>query len=84
MSDDSKRRRGRPSLHTNGGSLLVRAPYEPGDERGAYTHAQLLTMDARFAAALERAFHRGLEQRLSASACERPGAGDNDRLSIAS
>jgi len=31
MSDD-KRRRGRPALHQNGGSLLARAPNKPGDE----------------------------------------------------
>jgi hypothetical protein len=85
MSDDSKRRSGRTSLHFNGGSLLVRAPSEPGDEQnGGWSRVQLIRMDSAFVAALERAFHRGLEQRTSASACQRPGAGDRDRLSLAS
>jgi len=46
MSGDSKRRRGRPALHQNGGSLLVRAPSKPGDEIvGGWTHEQLVRMD---------------------------------------
>jgi len=37
MSDD-QRRRGRPALYHNGGSVLVRAPCEPGDElQGGWT-----------------------------------------------
>jgi hypothetical protein len=85
MSDDSKRRRGRPALHQNGGSLLVRAPSKPGDElQGGWTREQLLRMDDCFVVAVEAAFRSGLESPASASACERPGAGDRDRLSMAS
>jgi hypothetical protein len=85
MSDDSKRRRGRPALHQNGGSLLVRAPSKPGDElQGGWTREQLLRMDADFVAAVEAAIRLGLENRASASACERPGEGDRDKLSLAS
>ena len=78
MSDDSKRRRGRPALHQNGGSLLVRAPSKPGNElQGGWTREQLLRMDGDFVAAVEAAIRLGLENRASASACERPGAGDS-------
>jgi hypothetical protein len=87
MSDGgSKRRRGQASRYLNGGeNALMRGPFQPGDEQnGGWSRAQLTRMDAKFCAALERAFHRGLERRTSASACERPGAGDRDRLLMAS
>jgi hypothetical protein len=75
--DDNKRRRGRPALHQNGGSLLVRAPSKPGDEQnGGWTREQLLRMDDCFVVAVEAAIRLGLENRASASACGRPGAGD--------
>ena len=78
MSDDSKRRRGRPALHQNGGSLLVRAPSKPGDElQGGWTREQLLRIDECFIVAVEAAIRLGLENRASASAVERPGAGDS-------
>ena len=42
--------------------------YEVGDERdGPWTREQLIEMDARFVAALERAFELGLESRASAA-----------------
>jgi hypothetical protein len=44
-------------------SKLQAADCEPGDELGAYTHDQLLKMDARFCAAVESAIARGLERR---------------------
>jgi hypothetical protein len=76
MSDDSKRRRGRP--YTNGRSLLARAPSKPGDElQGGWTREQLLRMDDCFVVAVEAAFRSGLESPASASACERAGAGDS-------
>jgi len=41
---------------------------EPDDELdGSWTHEQLEAQDARFAAALERAFELGLESRASAA-----------------
>jgi hypothetical protein len=40
---------------------------EPGDEQGAYAHAELVRMDNRFRDRLLRAFERGLENRESAS-----------------
>jgi hypothetical protein len=74
MSDDSKRRRGRPALHQNGGSLLVRAPSKPGDElQGGWSREQLIQMDDRYVVAVEAAIRLGLENRASASACERRG-----------
>jgi hypothetical protein len=77
MSGD-QRRRGRASLHTNGGSLLVRAPSEPGDEQnGGWSREQLLRMHDRYVAAVEAAFRSGLESPASASAVERRGAGDS-------
>ena len=77
MSDD-QRRRGRPALHQNGGSLLVRAPSKPGDElQGGWTREQLLRMDDCFVVAVEAAIKLGLENRASASAVERRGAGDS-------
>jgi len=71
--------------YAKGQSLLSRAPNEPGDEIvGEYTRTQLLKMDQKFCIALERAFARRLELRTSASKEQRPGAGDLDRLSLAS
>jgi len=62
MSDDSKRRRGRPALHQNGGSLLVRAPSKPGDElQGGWTREQLLRMDDCFVVAVRQRFARAYE-----------------------
>src|SRR5262245_61429102 len=46
--------RGRPPHKNN-----TAAPSEPGDEQGAYTHAQLVRMDNRFRARLLRAHSRG-------------------------
>jgi hypothetical protein len=82
MSDDSKRRRGQSSRYLNGGTnALMRAPNKPGDEvQGGWTREQLLRMDDCFVVAVEAAIRLGLENRASASACERPGAGDRDRL----
>ena len=72
MSDDSKRRRGRPALHQNGGSLLVRAPSKPGDElQGGWTREQLLRMDDCPVVAVEAPIKLGLENRASASAVAR-------------
>ena len=76
MSDDSKRRPGRP--YTNGRSLLARAPSKPGDElQGGWTREQLLHMDDCFVVAVEAAFRSGLESPASASAVERPRAEDS-------
>jgi len=70
MSND-KRRRGRPALHQNGGSLLMRGPSKPGDElQGGWTREQLLRMDDCFVVAVEAAFRSGRESPASASACE--------------
>jgi len=79
MSDDPKRRCGRPSRYLNGGSnALVRAPSEPGDEQnGGWSREQLLRMHDRYVAAVEAAFRSGLESPASASACQRPGARDS-------
>ena len=79
MSDDSKRRRGRPSRYLNGGAnSLTRAPNKPGDEvQGGWTREQLLRMDVCFVVAVEAAIKLGLENRASASAVERRGAGDS-------
>src|SRR5262245_54868137 len=63
MSDDDQRRRGRASLHLNGGSRLSRAPCEPEDGIGPYTREQLIRMDSDFVAAMERAIACGLERR---------------------
>jgi hypothetical protein len=83
MSDDSKRRRGRSSRYLNGGvSALQRGRAQPGDEAATWTREELLQMDDDFVSAVEAAIARGLENRASASACERPGAGDRDRLSL--
>ena len=79
------RKRGQSSRYLNGGTnALMRAPCEPDDGVGLYTREQLLRMDGDFVAAVEAAIRLGLENRTSASACKRPGAGDRDRLSIAS
>ena len=79
MSDDPKRRCGRPSRYLNGGSnALVRAPSEPGDEQnGGWSRDQLLRMHDRYVAAVEAAFRSGLESPTAASACQRPGARDS-------
>jgi len=88
MSDDSKRRSGRSSRYLNGGSnaLMRRAAgaRENLEQHGGWTPEQLIRMDSRFVAAVERAFRLGRENRASASACQRPGAGDRDRLPMAS
>jgi hypothetical protein len=79
MSDDSKRRRGQPSRYLNGGAnALARAPNKPGDEvQGGWTREQLVRMDHRYVAAVEAAFRSGFESPASASAVERPGAGES-------
>ena len=57
-----RRRRGRPARHQNGGSLLVQAPSKPGDElQGGWSREQLLRMDDRFVATMERAIAAGQE-----------------------
>jgi len=84
MSSTNRRPRGQLSWYLNGGgSVLVRAGPQPGDEQqGGWSREQLLGMNDRFAAQLERAFASGRERRSSASACVRPGAGDRDRLLV--
>jgi hypothetical protein len=85
-SNGSGRRRGQQSRYLNGGvSALARGKAQPGDElEGTWTREELQRMHDRFVAAVEAAFRSGLESTASASACERPGAGDRDRLSLAS
>jgi hypothetical protein len=64
---DDQRRRGRPALHQNGGSLLVRAPSKPGDElQGGWSREQLIRMDSDFVVAVERAIAAGKESRQAA------------------
>ena len=81
MSDHEKRRRGGASwyFNGNGGSRLMSraAGARKNLERATWTRERLLAMDADFCARLERAFQLGRENRNSASACERPGAGDS-------
>jgi len=46
-----------------GRSVLANAPPQRGDERsGDYTQEQLLKMDSKFCARLQRAIARGLER----------------------
>src|SRR5258708_29735728 len=60
-------------------------PAQRGDEvDGGWTRERLLRMDGDFVAAVEAAFRSGLESPASASACERPSAGDRGRLPVAS
>jgi hypothetical protein len=49
-------------------AALTLALYPDDGLDGAWTREQLLDMDSRFAAALERAFELGLESRASAAA----------------
>jgi hypothetical protein len=63
MAKANGRPRGR-SPHKNSKA----APSEPGEEQGAYTHAQLIRMHNRFRARLLRAFKRGKENRQAAAA----------------
>jgi hypothetical protein len=83
-SANGKRSRGQPSRYLNGGqNALVRRPPHPGEnleQNGAWTREQLIEMDSRFVARMERAFKRGRELRSSASNQQRPVAGDLDRL----
>jgi hypothetical protein len=82
MSGDQQRRRG--SRYLNGGdNKLMRMPTEPDDRFGPYTPEQLIKMDKKFTARLNRAFAKGRENRMSASASVRPGAGDRDKLLLA-
>src|SRR6516164_4937172 len=62
MSDDPKRRCGRPSRYLNGGSnALVRAPSEPGDEQnGGWSREQLLRMHDRTSLPSRQRFARAL------------------------
>ena len=62
MSATNGKPRGRPPYRHNKTALP-----EPGDEQGAYTHAQLLRFDNRFRARLLRAFKRGKERREAAA-----------------
>jgi hypothetical protein len=63
MSDDRRRR---VSLYANGKvSKLVAEPRYCGEDLeldGAWSRAQLLRMDERFVARMERAIKRGLER----------------------
>jgi hypothetical protein len=62
----------------NGGENALMRGGKPGDElQGGWTREQLIRMDDRFVVAVEAAFRSGLESPASASACERPGAGDS-------
>ena len=63
MSSVAKRNR-KPEPYRNGKST----PPQPGDEVvGEYSRERLLRMDARFTAAIERAFESGKENRTSAA-----------------
>jgi len=63
----------------------MRTEQQPGDEQnGEWPREQLERMDANFCAAMERAIERGFEHRDSAGNQQRPGAGDLDRLELAS
>jgi len=88
MSDDSKRRSGRSSRYLNGGSnaLMRRAAgaRENLEQNGGWSRSALIKMDAKFVAAMKRAFRLGRENRASASREQRAVAGDRDRLSMAS
>ena len=56
----------------------MREPLQPGDEQnGEWTREQLMRMHDRYVAAVEAAIRLGLENRASASAVERRGAGDS-------
>jgi len=78
-SSASGRKRGQLSRYLLGReNALMRGPPQPGDEQiGMWTREQLLRMDDRYVAEVEAAFRSGLESPASASACERPGAGDS-------
>jgi len=86
MSDDQRRRR--VSNYANGGqNALMRRPHLPGEnlaQHGAWSREQLLRMDDAFVVAVEHAFRLGHESRASASNQQRAGAGDGDKLSLAS
>jgi len=75
--DDSKRRRGQASRYLLGRENALMGPSEPDDRFGPYTPEQLIAMNDRFVAAVERAFRSGRESPASASAVERPGAGNS-------
>jgi hypothetical protein len=78
MSGDQRRRR--VSNYVNGGSnALMREPSEPDDRFWTYRPEQLIRMDRKFTARLERAFRLRRELRSSASNQQRPGAGDGDK-----
>jgi hypothetical protein len=47
-------------------NLLAAQPYEPGDEQGPYTRAQLVMWDQHFVERVERAFEMGRERRVAA------------------
>ena len=82
---EHQQRPGRTSRYLSGGvSALLRGRAQPGDEAATWTREELLRMDDRFVVAVEAAIRLGVENRASASACERPGAGDGDRLALAS
>jgi hypothetical protein len=81
MSSSANGKRGQLSWYLNGGgSRLMRAPYEPGDElQGGWTREQPLRMDDCFVVAVEAAFRSGLESPASASAVERRGVRSSAR-----
>ena len=63
MSATNGKPPGRPPYRQHSRTALP----EPGDEQGAYTHAQLVRFDNRFRARLLRAFKRGKESREAAA-----------------
>jgi hypothetical protein len=80
-----RRKCGQVSRYLNGGTNALMRETQPEDRQvGEWPRERLLKMDAKFCAAMERAFKRGRELRSSASGQQRPGAGDRDRLSMAS
>ena len=77
-------RQGSPR-YLNGSQNKLMIESQPEDRQvGEWSPEQLIRMNSDFVAAVERAFRLGREQRASASACVRAGAGDGDRLSLAS
>jgi hypothetical protein len=76
-----RRNCGQASKYLNGAHNKLMIEGQPGDQQvGEWPRERLIKMDAKFCAAMERAFKRGHEQRSSASNQQRPGAGDLDRL----
>jgi len=56
------KKRGQASLYVGGGSSKLASGGEPDDaQQGAFSRKQLMRMNDRFVAAMERAIARGLE-----------------------